>query len=612
MAPTRKSIIGIVLLSACGLGIVYLLGLSHTKPNILVIMVDDLGFNDLAINNDNTEIDTPNMDQLAREGVRFTRHYAAVVCSPARAAFLTGMHPERVGFHPNGLGISPEIVTLPERLKEEGYTTWHIGKWHIGDLERTAWPDYQGFDHWFGFLNQWRLAGKHVNGELKLVFPRYENPWLQGDSELGRHFSGHLENILTDKAVEVITDLQASQTPWFLNLWFYAPHAPEQPAAEFARLYPDTATGRFRALVNQLDTNIGRILLHLDAIGALENTIIVVVSDNGGTKKELDSNAPFAGYKPWAEEGTLRTPLIIRWPDKSINGQVYSDTIGIEDIYPTLLAAIGVDSPEDLDGDSFYNSISRREPAHKRDRFWESAKDNYGALSADGRWRLYQPYTVYGHRFEPKLYDLEQDPSAAHPVEPAPPVQVTKMTDSYKTWYKDVHTVKTDFAPDGRGGGVLSGMDFLRTPGLGEYTIGIGLPSDLDGQIVAQAGIWNMSRTSDSLVAQFGSLVLSANLENVGSCHSVVISGFFRRQFAGAIGPDRMSLALYIDGLEVDSKVVEETLMVADPTIETIIGNPEKVDTPGKLSPPVILNARLDAFTPWTLDSFSRELCNNI
>jgi len=577
-------------------------------------MVDDLGFNDLAINNDNADIDTPNMDQIAREGVRFTRHYAAPVCSPARVAFLTGMYPERVGFIPNGLGISPEIVTLPERLKEEGYTTWHIGKWHIGDLERTAWPDYQGFDHWFGFLNQWRLPGKQFEGKLKLAFPRYQNPWLQGDSEPGRYFPGHLENILTDKAVEAITDLHAAKAPWFLNLWFFAPHAPVQPAAEFAGLYPDTPVGRYRALVNQLDTNIGRIFSHLDSIGALENTIIVVVSDNGGTLKGkgLDSNAPFHGWKTRLAEGGLRTPLIIRWPDKSVNGQVYSDIISIEDIYPTLLAAIGVEPPEGLDGDSFYNSISRLEPAPQRELFWESTTDSYGVLSADGRWRLYQPYTVWGHRFEPRLYDLEQDPTGTHQVQPAPPAQVTKMTDSYKAWYKDVHTVKTDFAPDGRRGGVLTGMDFLRTPGFGEYTVGIGLPSDLHGQLVAQPGIWDMSRIGDKLVAQFGSLVLSGDIEDASACQSVVVSGSFRRQVASGIGPDRITLALYIDGREVDSKEVETTLVVADPTLETIIGDPEKVDIRNKLSPPVILNTRLDDYTPWTMDSFSQELCKSI
>ena len=160
------------------------------KPNILLIMVDDMGFNDLAINNGNTGIDTPRLDQLARQGVRFTRHYASMVCSPARVSLLTGLFPERI--FPVGKGISPEIVTLPEKLQEEGYTTWHIGKWHIGDPQRESWPDRQGFDHWLGFLSQWRLVGTHKDGVLQYEEPTYENPWLESDTEPGRNHQGSL------------------------------------------------------------------------------------------------------------------------------------------------------------------------------------------------------------------------------------------------------------------------------------------------------------------------------------------------------------------------------------------------------------------------------------
>ncbi|HEY6130449.1 MAG TPA: sulfatase-like hydrolase/transferase, partial [Halioglobus sp.] len=282
------------------------------RPNILLILADDLGYHDLAINNDNTEIDTPNMDQIARDGVRFTRHYAATVCSPARAALLTGIYPERLGYLPNGRGISPEVVTLPERLKEEGYSTWHIGKWHIGNLDRMAWPDHQGFDHWFGFLNQWRLQDVHSeSGELLLSAPTYNDPWLESDSAPGKKYSGHLETILTDKAISVISDLDRAQAPWFLNLWYMAPHDPIQPAAEFAQNYPNTSAGKYQALVNQLDYNIGRVTSHLDAIGALQNTIIVIASDNGGTNLQVNNNAPFIGLKTELTEGGTRTPLII-------------------------------------------------------------------------------------------------------------------------------------------------------------------------------------------------------------------------------------------------------------------------------------------------------------
>lgn len=325
----------------------------NEKPNILLIMVDDLGFNDLAINNDNDLISTPNLDQLAREAVRFTRHYATAVCSPARAALLTGQDPARNGYVPNGRGLSPQLTTLPEVLKEAGYVTWHIGKWHIGDIQREAWPDYQGFDHWFGFLNQWRLAGKQINGEIQLATPRYTDPWLESDTEPGAFYTGHLENILTDKAIATMDGLLNSGSPWFINVWFYAPHNPIHPAKEFAAQFPGTDAGRYQALVYQLDSNIGRIIDHLDSTGQRENTIIVVVSDNGGTNAVMDNNFPYYGQKVTYLEGGLRTPLIIDWPGSDTSGKVYDDIVAVQDIYPTLLDSIALDLPANLDGQSF-------------------------------------------------------------------------------------------------------------------------------------------------------------------------------------------------------------------------------------------------------------------
>jgi arylsulfatase A-like enzyme len=583
---------------------------ANEKPNILVMMVDDLGYNDLAINNDNTDIDTPNMDQIARDGVRFTRHYAAAVCSPARASFLTGLYPERVGYLPNGRGISPGIVTLPERLREAGYTTWHIGKWHIGVLERTAWPDHQGFDHWFGFLNQWRLAGVHENGELQFARPRYNDPWLEGDSEPGKNYTGHLENIQTDKAIAVLSELNAAQAPWFLNLWFYAPHTPVQPASEFATLYPDTDAGRYQALVNQLDTNIGRVVSHLESLGELENTIIVVVSDNGGTSSSVDSNAPYAGHKPSVTEGGLRTPLIIRWSDETLNHQVFSDIISIEDLYPTLLASIGVAPPANLDGNSFYNSIAQLEPSPRKARFWELGAQSYGALSADGRWRLHQPPPYFGITLAPKLYDLELDPTATQYLVPTPAAELAQITASYEVWYRDVHTVETHYVPDENGSGVLTGMDFLRTPGFGGYTLGIGIPDVLYGQIVAQAGVWEMSRAGNTVMAQFGDVILSGDIQDARNCHSVVVTGFFSRYISASSSPDNIRLSLFIDGIETQSVEVAKALATPDPTIETIVGDPSNPAQSSTLLPPVIMNTELTAATPWTLAAFSQELCN--
>jgi arylsulfatase A-like enzyme len=609
MASGGKIRVAIVLLFVSGVVAIWLSGLSGGRPNILVIMVDDMGFNDLAINNDNAEMDTPNMDQLARDGVRFTRHYASEVCSPARAAFLTGMNPARLGYTPNGPGISQDIATLPDRLREAGYTTWHIGKWHVGDLERSAWPDHQGFDHWFGFLNQWRLGGKHRDGAIALSRPRYHDPWLQGDAEPGRFFPGHLEDILTDKAIGVISDLHDASAPWFLNLWFFAPHSPVQPGAAFAQRYPDTPRGRYRALVNQLDTNIGRIVAHLDALDGLRETIVIVVSDNGGV--DWYQNLPYVGKKTRLDEGGLRTPLIVRWPGGITAGQVFADTVSIQDIYPSLLDMIGIDPPPGLDGDSFYQRLVGAGPPLEKMRFWETAKGGWSVLSANGAWRLTRPLMVYGVESKPRLFDLASDPYGSAPVKPAPPEQVRSMVDSYTDWFRKVHTVSTEFVPDGRGGGELRGSDLLRTPGFGKYTVGMAVPGGVEGRIIAQEGVWGLRREADAFIAHFGELQLSGKPGSARACHSVVLSGGFSRQVSSGSGPDHASMTLYIDGRQVDAIDRAATVSADDPTVPTVIGDRGGPPPATPLSAPVVLSTRLDPSTPWTVEAFSGGLCDS-
>jgi hypothetical protein len=405
--------------------------------------------------------------------------------------------------------------------------------------------------------------------------------------------------------------LHAARAPWFLNLWFYAPHGPVQPASEFAALYPDTASGRYQALVNQLDTNIGRIVLHLETLGALQNTIIVVVSDNGGTNIALDNNAPYSGKKAEVTEGGLRTPLIIRWTDEALNGQVYSDIVSIEDIYPTLMAAIDVPPPVNLDGNSFYNSVAQTEPALQKDRFNELTGNTYSGLSTDGRWRLYQPGPIWGILREPRLYDLEMDPTATVWVLPPPEAQLTLMLDSYQAWYREVHTVKTEYLANENGGGVLKGMSFMRTPGFQNYTFGIGISDDFEGQIATQNGIWEISRTGNTVMAQYGDLILSGDVDNSNSCHSLVITGMFGRQVWDYSLPDQITLSLYIDGIEAQSDYIESTLLVPDPTVETIIGDPDNPAQTGTVGEPVILNVSLDRlYSSWTAESFGQEICN--
>ncbi len=153
------------------------------KPNIILILLDDLGFNDLGANG-NGAIKTPYLDQLASEGVRFTRHYTDSTCTATRIGAITGTPPARHGFRPDNLGISPELITLPEVLRDAGYSTHHIGKWHMGFASRLAWPNAQGFDTFFGFLNQFLMRNPIQNGTWAFNRPTYHNPWLQENEQV--------------------------------------------------------------------------------------------------------------------------------------------------------------------------------------------------------------------------------------------------------------------------------------------------------------------------------------------------------------------------------------------------------------------------------------------
>ncbi|MGI9285532.1 MAG: sulfatase-like hydrolase/transferase, partial [Pseudomonadales bacterium] len=184
------------------------------KPNVLVILLDDFGYNDLAINN-GSDSPTPTLDSIAGSGMRFTRHYTESSCSPTRAALLTGLYPARLGFHPTGTGIAHEVETLPDALAANGYVTHMIGKWHAGDAHHESRPEYQGFQHWFGFINQLYLAGPDSNGEYRSARPTYRNPWLEDETGQWQQHKGHLTDILTRRALQVIS---TEQQPWFMYL----------------------------------------------------------------------------------------------------------------------------------------------------------------------------------------------------------------------------------------------------------------------------------------------------------------------------------------------------------------------------------------------------------
>jgi arylsulfatase A-like enzyme len=578
------------------------------KPNILLIMADDLGVNDISIYNGNTAIDTPNLDALAKDGVRFTQHYADSVCSPARAALLSGQHPVRTGFTPNGRGISPDLLTLPEALSDQGYATWHIGKWHIGETQRQAWPDYQGFDHWFGFLNQWLLAGDHRDENTPLSGPRYNNPWLMGDTESPRYHKGHLEDILTDRALSALQTLADGEKPWFLNLWFFGPHEPVQPAPHFAQNYPDTGPGRYRALISQLDYNIGRVLKLLDQTGQRNNTIVVFLSDNGGTNRYVDSNYPYFGRKGSYYRGAVRTPLIIQWPRSEAAGSVYDGPIAIYDIYPTLMAATDLPIPPALDGLNLLPDITDGK-TQQRELFWENIL-GFAMLSVDGsRWLSRNPWMSPDEPIF--LANLDNDPAGAIDEHKTYPGDVIRLDNRHHRWQRNIYQVNTEADLDDFGHGELTAADFLRTPGYGEFTFAIGVERGYQGNLARQDPIWSLRAKADgSVEARFQKVTLNGHPLSNDECYSLVVSGMFSPRIPGIPNVrNHMWLNLYIDGVLVDSYTGRGKMDVKNTAAATIIGEPSKQGNL-RLSEPVVLNTTVERSLIWTSQTLDQRACN--
>jgi len=580
-----------------------------TATNLLIIVADDLGHNDLAITNSNDQIHTPNLDKLARQGVRFSRHYASPVCSPARAALLTGLHPERLGFLPNGRGIPSEVTTLPEHLIEHGFSTWHFGKWHMGDEIEQARPNHQGFKYWLGFLNQWRLPGTTSDGVIKLGMPRYNNPYLQGSEQPGKFYEGHLEDILTSESMSRLSKLADSQEPWFLHLAYFAPHEPIEPAKRFSKLYPDTNEGRYKALVHQLDDNVGRLLQHLEQLEILEKTIVVFVSDNGGTAKHYKaSNEPFYGRKSTLTEGGLRSPLIIRWPEKSLQGLVVDSQVSIIDLFPTLSRSLGIEPPSGLDGISHYDTLAEGRPVLSRALFWDdgAATRSYGVLSADGRWRLYQPLPFYGAVIDSQLWDLDNDKTASVNVEN--PEISDALFAQYRNWYMDVHTITTTLEKRNDRTYLLTGSDMLRTPGFGGYTFGTTTTPFREKLIAQQEGVWSLKQSSDKITAKVGEVTLTGTINPSDGCQSLVLSARFDKKSARWGANSSYKIALYINGEKHAEQTVAGTLTIDNISEPTLIGNSDASATPIK---PILLNTMLTDTTPINIREFSESLCES-
>lgn len=436
---------------------------AEVKPNVIIILADDLGYNDLSLNG-GWYANTPHIDSIAQNGVNFRTSYATnSVCAPSRAALLTGRYQQRFGFEYNPLipnakspvtnsevtalykdgewlpemkniGIPDTEITLAQTLQKAGYRTSVFGKWHLG-YDQSKGPARKGFDYSLIFPAGGALyAPVDTPGiiDFKLVWSKFDHMvWRIVDT-------GVLRNGQPEKAPYYMTDFLADEAsafikrnqekPFFLYLAFNAPHNPLQARKDkYDTLsnISDKEQRVYTAMVETLDDAVGRVLNTLDKTGLSDNTIVIFASDNGGAAylRIPYLNLPFRGWKATFFEGGVRVPLMIRWPAKLAKNRTITSPVSLLDIFPTIAAAAGADTSNSkiLDGiDLFRYLVPEEKIPDNRALFWRT--DRYKAVRV-GHYKL----QLDEHSEKIWLFDLEQDPVERHNIASKLPSKVVEL-----------------------------------------------------------------------------------------------------------------------------------------------------------------------------------------
>ncbi|WP_435217224.1 sulfatase family protein [Luminiphilus sp. nBUS_07] len=569
------------------------------RPNILFIVLDDLGFNDLGANSASVG-HTPNLNQLASQGARFTRNYVDSTCSATRAGILTGRYPASLGFRPAGRGISPEVITLPDMLRAAGYTTHHVGKWHLGFASDQAWPIQQGFDSFFGFLDQFLLRGPHTDAGYNLKRPTYVNPLLQRDNGAFEQQSGHLSDILVEEAIDLLGRIRDQEQPWFINYWTYLPHTPLRPATRFARKFPDTPEGKYNAMLMQVDAAVGRVLATLDASDLTRSTLVILVSDNGGTEKQLQSNKPFIGVKNTFTEGGLRTPLLMRWSDVIPKNVVIDETVSYLDYFPTLESLVTGHTSGGLPGRNLW-PLFFDESIQRKALYWQNGPPrapSWSLLNRDGDQRITRSFGM-----DPELLELAADPDGhVRRKVSAGSADIGDLQNQFRDWHVGQRELKTlNSKVNAQGAGTLTGDLFQRSLGFNGFTFAIPIKrsaevTPLGRQLIAgQQGHWQMYIENNRLVANVLGVEVEAEAPDVGECSKIILTGYFNHAFAFP-SDKRATLMLYVDQKRVDSAVINTfELPLEGYELATTLGHNRLGQSrfSGFLGRPVILNEML-------------------
>jgi len=418
-----------------------LLGDQPDKPNVVVFLADDMGWGDSATYGHKL-VQTPNLDKLASQGVKFTQCYSACgVCSPSRSAILTGRTPYRNGVYRHLSGkheahLRKSEITYPKLLKQTGYETCHVGKWHLNSKSQWNTTEYpqpgdHGYDYWMA---------THNNAE-----PSHKNPknFVRNGNPIGE-LEGYSAPLVATEAARWLNEVRDKSKPFALSVWVHEPHNPIATDPKFSGLYDGHENSKYMGNISQLDYALGHVMEALDKNGISDNTLLIFTSDNGPVGRNGGATGGLRGGKRSDHEGGIRVPGVARWPAKISPGTVSDVPVIGTDIFATVLEIAGVEPPKDrtIDGVSMLPAFEGKPVKRKVPLFWRTHVSPPGDRVAlrIGDWKLVGDETLT--KFQ--LYEIQQDWKEKTDLAAKMPEKTEEMKQQlFKVW-KDIETEGPD------------------------------------------------------------------------------------------------------------------------------------------------------------------------
>ncbi|WP_242203584.1 sulfatase-like hydrolase/transferase [Aestuariivivens insulae] len=399
------------------------------KPNVIVVVIDDAGYADFGFMGCK-DLETPNIDKLAKQGVVFTdAHVTSTVCAPSRAGLITGRYQQRFGFEANGtgskesgeIGLADSVVTMADVFQQNDYKTIALGKWHLGYNEDDH-PNKRGFNEFYGFL-----AGSRSYFPLEKV---NDHNMLQQNGKQVK-FEGYLTDVLGDRAAGFVKENEAQ--PFFMYLAFNAVHTPMHAKAEHLKKYEGHPRQKLAAMTWSLDENIGKLMNTLESAGQLDNTLIFFLSDNGGATNNQSTNGLLKGFKGNMFEGGHRVPFIVHWPKELKGNQTYTGLSASLDIFKTAIAASNIKEDENwgLDGANLLPYLKGEKQAEPHGKLFWRKLDNAAV-------RIGHKKLVRLENYGRVMYDLQEDIGESTDLSKTDIQEHQELMHALEKWEKDM------------------------------------------------------------------------------------------------------------------------------------------------------------------------------